>query len=157
MFFSLCYNKIDRKRDELYEQEGLKMQTYLKNGYIVTMGENETVYDGGGVLVEGENIIGQITYTYGDRDVGIANILYNYKKPNMLSQITLSPIDGTPGQTIGPAAENTDKTDLRPIIIGVIIAVVVLAVGFYIIFVEVPYRKKRAAYLARRRRERERF
>ena len=80
-----------------------------------------------------------------------------YKKPNMLSQITLSPIDGTPGQTIGPAAENTDKTDLRPIIIGVIIAVVVLAVGFYIIFVEVPYRKKRAAYLARRRRERERF
>lgn len=33
------------------------MQTYLKNGYIVTMGENETVYDGGGVLVEGENII----------------------------------------------------------------------------------------------------
>ena len=33
------------------------MQTYLKNGYIVTMGENETVYDGGGVLVDGENII----------------------------------------------------------------------------------------------------
>lgn len=33
------------------------MQTCLKNGYIVTMGENETVYDGGGVLVEGENII----------------------------------------------------------------------------------------------------
>ena len=34
------------------------MQTYLKNGYIVTMGEQETVYDGGGVLVEGENIVG---------------------------------------------------------------------------------------------------
>lgn len=33
------------------------MQTCLKNGYIVTTGENETVYDGGGVLVEGENII----------------------------------------------------------------------------------------------------
>jgi 5-methylthioadenosine/S-adenosylhomocysteine deaminase len=33
------------------------MQTYLKNGYIVTMGADETVYDGGGVLVEGENII----------------------------------------------------------------------------------------------------
>ena len=33
------------------------MQTYLKNGYIVTMGAEETVYDGGGVLVEGEDII----------------------------------------------------------------------------------------------------
>lgn len=33
------------------------MQTYLKNGYIVTMGADETVYDGGGVLVDGENIL----------------------------------------------------------------------------------------------------
>ena len=33
------------------------MQTYLKNGYIVTMGAEETVYDGGGVLIEGEDII----------------------------------------------------------------------------------------------------
>lgn len=33
------------------------MQTYLKNGYIVTMGKDETVYDGGGVLVEGDSII----------------------------------------------------------------------------------------------------
>ena len=33
------------------------MQTYLKNGYIVTMGADETVYDGGGVLIEGENIV----------------------------------------------------------------------------------------------------
>ena len=33
------------------------MQTYLKNCYIVTMGADETVYDGGGVLIEGENIV----------------------------------------------------------------------------------------------------
>ena len=33
------------------------MQTYLKNGYIVTMGADETVYDGGGVLVEGDKIV----------------------------------------------------------------------------------------------------
>ena len=108
-------------------------------------------------FVEGENVIGQITYTYGDRDVGIANILYDYKKPNMISQITLSPMEGTPGQTLGPATEQTDKTDWRPVMIGVITAVVVLAIGFYIIFVELPYRRKRAAYLARRKRERERF
>ena len=33
------------------------MQTYLKNGYIVTMGADEAVYDGGGILIEGENIV----------------------------------------------------------------------------------------------------
>ena len=33
------------------------MQTYLKNGYIVTMGTGETACDGGGVLIEGENIV----------------------------------------------------------------------------------------------------
>ena len=32
------------------------MQTFLKNGYIVTMGADETVYDGGGVLVDGDRI-----------------------------------------------------------------------------------------------------
>ena len=33
------------------------MQTYLKNGYIVTMNEEETVYDGGAVLIEDDRII----------------------------------------------------------------------------------------------------
>lgn len=27
-------------------------QTYMKNGYIVTMGNPETVYDGGGILID---------------------------------------------------------------------------------------------------------
>lgn len=32
------------------------MQTLLRNGYIVTMGTNETVYDGGSVLIEDDRI-----------------------------------------------------------------------------------------------------
>ena len=32
-------------------------QTYLKNGYIVTMDAEENVYDGGGVLVENDRIV----------------------------------------------------------------------------------------------------
>jgi 5-methylthioadenosine/S-adenosylhomocysteine deaminase len=31
-------------------------QIYLKNGYVVTMGKGETVYDGGGVLIEDDRI-----------------------------------------------------------------------------------------------------
>ena len=107
-------------------------------------------------FVEGENIIGKITYTYGDRDVGIANILYDYKKPEMASQVTLSPIQNSPGQLLSPADE-ADTTDLRPIIIGIIVAVLVLCIGLYLVFVELPYRRKRAAYYARRKREREGF
>ena len=33
------------------------MQTYLKNGYIVSMDQRDTVFDGGGVLVEDDKII----------------------------------------------------------------------------------------------------
>ena len=32
------------------------MQTYLKNGYIVSMDQQDTVFDGGGVLVEDDRI-----------------------------------------------------------------------------------------------------
>ena len=32
------------------------VQTYLKNGFVVTMGADEAVFDGGGVLVEGDRI-----------------------------------------------------------------------------------------------------
>ena len=32
------------------------MQTYLKNGYIVSMDQRDTVFDGGGVLVEDDRI-----------------------------------------------------------------------------------------------------
>ena len=30
------------------------MQTFLKNGYIVSMEQNDTVFDGGGELVEND-------------------------------------------------------------------------------------------------------
>ena len=45
------------RRSQLLSKGETHMQTYLKNGYIVTMGKDETVYDGGGVLVEGDSII----------------------------------------------------------------------------------------------------
>lgn len=35
------------------------MQTFLKNGYIVSMDQNDTVFDGGGVLVENDRITGR--------------------------------------------------------------------------------------------------
>ena len=109
-------------------------------------------------FTEGENIIGKITYTYGDRDVGIANILYDYTKPEFSSQINTGTIsDSAETQTGIPSVVTKEKTDLRPVIIGIIIAVLVLFVGLYLVLIELPHRRKRAAYYARRRREREGF
>ena len=39
------------------------MQTFLKNGYIVSMDQNDTVFDGGGVLVENDRITA-VSYTH---------------------------------------------------------------------------------------------
>ena len=39
----------------------------------------------------------------------------------------------------------------KPLIIGIILGCICFFIGIYIIFVELPYRKKRAAYLAKRR------
>ena len=33
------------------------MQTYLKNGYVVSMNQTDNVFDGGGVLVEDDRIV----------------------------------------------------------------------------------------------------
>ena len=99
-------------------------------------------------FVEGENIIGKITYTYGGKEVGSANILYNYKKSAEKQNIpTLSP---PPSEDTTSSTEE-EKSDLRPVIIGILIAVFVLCIGMYLIVIEIPYRKKLAAYEARKR------
>lgn len=41
------------------------MQTYLKNGYIVSMDQQDTVFDGGGVLVEDDRITRSVRLTPG--------------------------------------------------------------------------------------------
>ena len=33
------------------------MQTYLKNGYVVSMNQTDNVFDGGGVLVGDDRIV----------------------------------------------------------------------------------------------------
>ena len=60
---------------------------------------------------------------------------------------TLSP-DGAGNSTetsTGTGLSDTEQ-DNRPLIIGIIVGVVVLAAGFYIVLVEIPYRKKKKAY-----------
>lgn len=63
------------------------MQTYLKNGYIVTMGADETVYDGGGVLVDGENIVavGKIDPAQVSPDAEVIDLQGKYVLPGFVN------------------------------------------------------------------------
>ncbi len=63
------------------------MQTYLKNGYIVTMGAEETVYDGGGVLVDGENIVavGKIDPAMVKPDAEVIDLQGKYVLPGFVN------------------------------------------------------------------------
>ena len=108
---------------------------------------------------EGKNIIGQVTYTYGSRVVGTANIIYNNDGPAFtlpLPEENDSSANPSGGQddTSSDSQSKTDdspKKDRKPLIIGIIIGCICFFIGIYIIFVELPYRKKRAAYLEKRR------
>lgn len=63
------------------------MQTYLKNGYIVTMGTGETVYDGGGVLVDGETIaaVGRIDPKLVDPGAEVIDLHGKYVLPGFVN------------------------------------------------------------------------
>lgn len=110
-------------------------------------------------FAEGKNTIGKVTYTYGSRVIGSANIVYNNEGP----AFTLQTITDTTPETDLPetqeptSSEDQNKTEdtpqkgRKPLIIGIILGCICFFIGIYIIFVELPYRRKRAAYLEKRR------
>ena len=119
-------------------------------------------------FAEGKNIIGTVTYTYGSRVIGSAHIVYDNDGPaftvNAPSEPTpesQSPIvpEGTSQEVPSentPSDEETKTEDTpngnrKALIIGIILGCICFFIGIYFVFVELPYRKKRAAYLAKRR------
>lgn len=111
-------------------------------------------------FAEGKNLIGRVTYSYGTRTVGSSNIIYNNKGPAFT--ITPEELAEVPEQSEGTPAtsetdgqtktENTPKKDRLPLIIGIILGCICFLIGVYFIFVELPYRKKRSAYLKKKNR-----
>lgn len=113
-----------------------------------------------------ESIIGTISYTYMDKYVGGANIIYNKDfSPDIV--LDNSEIDYTKeepeeidynnilDEVITPNSnENKDApnpgSSIRPIIIGTIIGLIVILIILYIMLVELPRIKRRRAYYQRR-------
>ncbi len=104
-------------------------------------------------IVEGENVIGSISYTYNGIYVGSADVIYNNKvTPSLLKNSFIpSPTAVADAQTYETTGNQpTSLNNKKSIIIGIIIGVIILGAGLYIVLVELPYRRRRSAYHQKR-------
>jgi len=110
------------------------------------------------ILSAGENVIGIVDYYYADNYVGSADIIYFSESDVLLSiSPTPSPIPSEnedPSSSLTPSdpvsSDDPAEKDYRPLIIGCIVGGIVLVVGFYLIFIEIPYRKRKKEYYRKR-------
>lgn len=110
----------------------------------------------------GENIIGEVNYFYADNYVGSANIIFHSSEdtivipsptpsptpttaPTPTTSLKQTPVDDSE-ETSADSGQSLASGDKRPIIIGFIVGAVILVAGFYIVLVELPYRKKKKDY-----------
>lgn len=130
-------------------------------------------------FVHGDNIIGQISYQFAGKTVGLANILYY----NPDYPITRAEFEARwPAYLIPPdivfangVPESSDTSDthvkdsseelnlskdsekeslfsgknLFPLIAGIVVTLLILMISGYILFIELPHRRKRKAYKRR--------
>ena len=63
------------------------MQTYLKNGYVVSMNQTDTVFDGGGVLVEDDCIlaVGKVDPKLVKADAEVIDLQGKYVLPGFVN------------------------------------------------------------------------
>ena len=107
-------------------------------------------------IVNGENVIGTIKYTYGDTFVGSADIIYdNTVSDNLLKGSYIpTPTEAPKSQNNSPVKRYEDSGNLKPVIITIIIGCLLIGLTLYLVFVELPYRKRRSSYLEKRSRKR---
>lgn len=101
----------------------------------------------------GNKIIGKISYTYNNKYVGGADILYSQDTKLALihNQTEKNKPTSTPET---PVPDSEEKESLRPIIIGGIVGLLVIAIIIYYVLVELPRIRRRKAYYKKRARRR---
>lgn len=102
---------------------------------------------------EGQNIIGSMVYTYKGTHVGSADIIYNNSSitPKLVNNFIPVPTKTEIYSGIASTASD-EESGLKKVIIGIIIGVIIFSVTLYIIFVELPYRRRKNAYTEKRKR-----
>jgi hypothetical protein len=94
-----------------------------------------------------KNIIGKISYTYQNKYVGGADILYNKAKSIDLIPSALK----SKGSTSTKETSEKPNGHLRMIVIIVIIGLIVTAGAIYFIVIELPRLNRRSAYYRKRK------
>lgn len=125
-------------------------------------------------FVHGNNVVGKISYTYAGKYIGSTDILYfneefpltkaefdaqwpDYLIPPDLvftnAQETSAPVGNDNNQIQQPTNHNAvvkngakETSKLKPILIGVLVAVIILVVGYYLLYIEIPHRKRKKVY-----------
>lgn len=97
-------------------------------------------------LVEGENTIGSISYTYDGKLVGSSNIIFENIAHPSLEESTLLPLKISFSNDSEDSNNATKPSKIKPIIIGIIITIILIIIALYFIFVELPYRRRRKNY-----------
>lgn len=110
---------------------------------------------------KGENVIGQVSYYFADNYVGSAEIIYHSEEdvivvpsptPVPTETPTPSPAENAPADTPDPSSGDTfnapadssaASNDMRPLIIGIIVGIVILVAGLYIVLIEIPHHRSR--------------
>lgn len=133
-----------------------KGSVVLPKGISFAKAEKTISYTPAEEIKSGDNVIGSMDFTYKNIYVGSADILYTKdgSTPYMLNN---NFIPETPKTIVTkgvqmPVDTNADKHRLQIVIASIIIVVVLISTTLYIIFVELPYRKRRSAYTAKRKK-----
>lgn len=118
-----------------------------KKEVIFYKSPKEAAEAGASTVSEG-TILGKISYTYNNKYVGGAYILYNaLDTPKLINK---EPIIKNPTSDSKDSFEIRSDKSLRPIILGGIIGFIILLFTLYFIFVERPRLKRRNAYYRKR-------
>ena len=131
-------------------QVNSKDNIVLPNDATYADAEKEVTLNPISSIVEGSNVIGSVTYTYDGGYVGSADIIYNnIATPSLLkgSFVPIPPANAE-AQTYDNTSDQSDSAsnNKKPIIIGVVVGILVLVFGLYIIFEELPLRRRRSNY-----------
>jgi len=89
-------------------------------------------------------VIGQISYTYMNRYVGGANIIY--RKETRPSLVRLSPDNSSPDVPTQPEALPEEVHNLKPVIIGAIIFLLAFLLTIYFVLIVRPRLKRKSVY-----------
>jgi D-alanyl-D-alanine carboxypeptidase len=126
-------------------EDAKKEVTFFSPGSSDSAGKSSSSSD--------SRVIGKISYTYDGKYVGGADILYHaVQTPALIKQETEK--NNPTASPDKPAAPAKESRSLRPIIIGVIVGLFVLAIGLYFVLVERPRLQRRNAYYRKRARRR---